>query len=98
VLDLTRVTIKQISPTRVLVKGARGKPPTPYLKCTAISSAGFTVLGQLGIIGVDAREKALVLGQALLDRVERIAKKRGYGGWSETRVEAIGSEFMFGYE
>lgn len=90
------MTLTQLTPTRVLVRGARGKPPSAFLKCTAIASDGYAILGQLGIVGVEAREKALVLGKALLERVGGVMKERGLGPFGETRVEAIGSEEMFG--
>jgi hypothetical protein len=72
ILDLTQVKLTQLTPERVLLTGALGKPPTEYLKCTAIASDGYSILGQLGIVGVDAREKALVLGAALLERVGKV--------------------------
>ena len=80
----------------VKVSGARGRPPTAWLKCTAIASDGYSVLGQLGIVGNDAREKAKVLGAALLERVGGVLQERGFEPFEETRVEAIGSEEMFG--
>lgn len=95
-LDLTRVTLEQVGPERVLVKGAIGKPPSEYLKCTVISADGYTITGQLGIVGEEAREKALALGQALLQRVGAVLAMRKMEPWTETRVEAIGSEEMFG--
>lgn len=96
ILDLTNVTLTQLSPERVKVSGARGKAPPSTLKCTAISAAGFVVTGSLGIIGFEAREKALLLGEALLMRVGRVLVEKKLGSFTETRVEAIGGEQMFG--
>ncbi|KAL8277746.1 hypothetical protein RQP46_009868 [Phenoliferia psychrophenolica] len=96
ILDLTQVTLTQLTPTRVQVSGALGRPPTAWLKCTAIASDGYSILGQLGIIGNDAREKAKVLGPALLERVGAVVAEKGFAPFGETRVEAIGSEEMFG--
>lgn len=96
ILDLTNVKLAQISPERVRISGAKGRAPPSTLKCTAISAAGFVVTGSLGIIGFEAREKALLLGEALLKRVGGVLEEQRLGPFTETRVEAIGGEAMFG--
>lgn len=95
-LDLTNVTLQQESPTRVKLRGAKGSPPTAHLKCTAISQDGFVLTGELGIVGDDARLKAHHLGRALISRAEATLKERGAPPFTETRIEAIGSEDIFG--
>ena len=96
ILDLTNVRLTQLSPERVKISGAKGRAPPSTLKCTAISAAGFVVTGSLGIIGFEAREKALLLGDALLKRVSGVLAEKKLGAFTETRVEAIGGEQMFG--
>jgi hypothetical protein len=57
ILDLRNVKVSQIGKDRVLVTGAKGRPPTPYLKCSGIYVEGYKITAELWIGGVDARRK-----------------------------------------
>jgi len=45
--------------------GARGLPPTPFLKISATSVDGWKIGGTLFIGGIDARKKALAVADAV---------------------------------
>lgn len=76
VLDMRDVAIQQVRPGVVAVKGAKGKPPTPWLKCTAVKQQGFRISADILVCGEEAESKAEVLGQAILDRTNAISTKR----------------------
>jgi len=96
-LDLSNVRITQDSHDRVRVHGARGKPPTPWLKCTAIRQNGYRIEGALIIPGHEARLKARILGDALVGRVNMILKRMKIAEITDYRVETPGAEEAFGY-
>ncbi|KAJ4193169.1 hypothetical protein NW767_010458 [Fusarium falciforme] len=73
ILDLSRVTISQDSPDSVLVRGARGKPPTPWLKCTAVRQKGYRISVDMLVSGEQAERKAKTLGRVIVERTNAIA-------------------------
>ncbi|KAM6530072.1 hypothetical protein FALCPG4_008197 [Fusarium falciforme] len=73
ILDLSRVTISQDSPDSVLVRGARGKPPTPWLKCTAVRQKGYRISVDMLVSGEQAERKAKTLGRAIVERTNALA-------------------------
>ena len=93
VCDWQHVQIAQVATNRVSVSGARGLPPTPYYKISATSLDGFKLDGMLVIGGIDARKKALAVGQAVLARASRILALRGISEFIATRLEVLGTEF-----
>jgi Acyclic terpene utilisation family protein AtuA len=96
-LDLSHVTLKEVGKDRVRVSGAKGRPPTPWLKCTAIKQDGYRIEGALIIPGFEAREKARILGEALIQRANGILKGLKMSNITEYRIETPGAEEMFGY-
>lgn len=57
IIDMRHVTIQQEGIDRVLVKGARGKPPTNFVKVSGIYMDGYKVTGEIFIGGIDAAQK-----------------------------------------
>jgi hypothetical protein len=96
-LNLSAVKVVQVARDRVRVSGARGRPPTPWLKCTAIRQDGYRIEGTLIIPGHEARVKARILGEALIQRANMILKRMGIEKITEYRVETPGAEEAFGY-
>lgn len=96
-LDLSGVTLTEVGVNRVLVSRAKGRPPTPWLKCTAIRQNGYYVEGALIIPGFEARQKALMLGEALIQRANLILKQLKVHSITEYRIETPGAEELFGY-
>jgi Acyclic terpene utilisation family protein AtuA len=96
VCDFRDVTISACGPDQVRVTGARGRPPTPTLKVSATWHDGYRVIGTLTIGGYEAASKAERAGEAILARVRRLLAARGLPDFSETSLEVLGSESMYG--
>lgn len=96
-LDLTNVTLTDLGNNRVKVQGAKGRPPTEWIKCTAIKQSGYRIEGALLIPGCEARKKAIILGEALIQRANMILKRMKMKEIQEYRIETPGAEEMFGY-
>ena len=57
ILDLRQCSLEQIALDRVLLKGACGRPPTPFLKVSGIFLDGYKMSAELLIGGIEARQK-----------------------------------------
>ena len=96
VCDFTGVTLTQIGPDRVEVKGARGLPPTDQAKVSVTYADGFRAMSLFMIGGIDAGAKGQRVGAAMLARMRRHYAQRGWPDFTETCVEAIGAEDTYG--
>jgi len=96
VCDFTSVTLSQVGPDRVEVKGARGRPPTDQAKASLTYADGFRAMSLFMIGGIDAGPKARRTGAAMLARMRRHYAARGWPDFTETSVEAIGAEDTYG--
>jgi hypothetical protein len=94
--DFTRVRMEQQGEHRVRVSGAIGRPPTARYKVSATYADGYRNTGLLAIAGTDAVPKARRTGAALLTRMRRMLDARGLPEFTETRIEVLGGEEMFG--
>ena len=94
--DFRNVTMTVCGSDQVRVTGARGRPPTPTLKVSATWHDGYRVIGTLTIGGYEATAKAERTGEAILARVRRLLSARGIPYFSETSIEVLGSESMYG--
>jgi hypothetical protein len=96
VCDFTAVTLTQLGPDRVEVKGARGRPPTDQAKASLTYADGFRAMSLFMIGGIDAGAKARRTGAAMLARMRRHYRERGWPDFTEVSVEAIGAEDTYG--
>ncbi|MBH1963453.1 MAG: DUF1446 domain-containing protein [Comamonadaceae bacterium] len=94
--DFSQVRLAQEGPDRVRVRGARGKPAPSTYKVSATWNDGWRVLGTLMIGGRDAADKARRVGESILMRCSRLLAERGISGFTETSLEALGSEATYG--
>jgi len=94
--DFTDVRFEQIGPERVRVSGARGMAPTSTYKVSATFADGYRNIAVLVIGGEDAAAKARRTGEALLKRTSRMLDRLGLPAYTETRIEVLGAEDMFG--
>lgn len=94
--DFTQVRMVQEGDHRVRVTGATGRAPTASYKVSATFADGYRNTGFLTIAGEHAVQKAQRTGAALLTRMERMLAARGLPPFTETRVEVLGGEEMFG--
>jgi hypothetical protein len=94
--DFTQVRMTPDGADRVRVSGATGRAPTARYKVSATFADGYRNTGFLTIAGVDAVRKAQRTGDALLVRMQRMLAAHGLPPFTETRVEVLGGEEMFG--
>ena len=97
VIDLTNVKLTQVARDEVCIEGVKGKSPTLFLECTAISWAGYRINADFLIWGMDAEEKGYALGRAVLERTNRLIKFE-FGGMValldpvDTNVIVVGAD------
>ena len=94
--DFTAVTFEQTGENRVRVSGAKGRAPTPTYKVSATFADGYRNMAVLVIGGKDAAAKARRTGEAILNRTSRMLAALGLPAYTETRIELLGAEDMFG--
>jgi hypothetical protein len=94
--DFTQVRLVQTGEHRVRVTGAVGRAPTSTYKVSATFADGFRNTGFLTIAGEHAVQKAQRTAGALLTRMERMLSARSMPPFTETHVEVLGGEEMFG--
>lgn len=94
--DFTEVRFEQVGPHRVRVSGARGRPPTDTYKVSATFPDGFRNVALLVVAGERAAAKARRTGEALFTRMSRMLAEQGLSPFTETRIEVIGAEDMYG--
>ena len=105
VCDFTQVTItrEKLLPSasdamahRVLVQGARGKPPADCYKVSATYMDGWRAQANLLITGIDAARKAQRSGEAILERTRAIFQRLKFSDYLETRLDILGAETQYG--
>merc|ERR1719375_616045 len=89
--DFTGVSITTTGePNTVLVRGARGRPPTNTLKVAVVAEDGWAASALILIVGDEAVAKAEKTAAALLSRSGRLLKASKLPPFAETRVEVLG--------
>ncbi len=96
ICDFTAVQIEQSGTNRVVVRGARGRAPTAFYKVSATYAKGFRCTAQLTIVGIDAVPKARRTADAILARTRRLFAAQGWGDYSATQIDVLGSESCYG--
>ncbi|CAI2180262.1 2193_t:CDS:2 [Funneliformis geosporum] len=96
VLDIRNVKLKQIERNKVLVTGAKGRPPTEYLKVSGIYLDGYKMTGSLLIGGIDALKKASVVGLSIITKTNIMLNQLGLGAFRNVNVEPLGAEHTYG--
>lgn len=94
--DFSEVRLVQEARDRVRVTGAKGRPPTPWLKASVTHGLGWRAVGYQPIIGEEAGAKARRQGQALFERARALLRARNMADFSATSVSVIGEEESFG--
>lgn len=96
VCDFSQVTMSQVEPDVVDVRGAIGYPPTDTYKVSATFRDGFRTQSQLTIIGHEAAAKAQRSADALLARARAIFKARGLQDFSAAQSQVVGTAQCLG--
>ncbi|MCC5812960.1 MAG: DUF1446 domain-containing protein [Ectothiorhodospiraceae bacterium] len=91
ICDFSRVTMDQVGPNRVMVRGAQGYPPTDTYKVSATYADGFSCVGSVVLFGLQATSKAKRLAEAILAKAGAVLKANGLEGFLESEAQIIGS-------
>ncbi|MDX1635267.1 MAG: acyclic terpene utilization AtuA family protein [Marinobacter sp.] len=94
--DFTAVTLTELGGDRVRVSGARGLPPTDSYKVSGTWPDGFKCTVTFLLAGIDARAKADRVARAILEKTSGMFESRGFGPYTETSVELLGTETTYG--
>jgi len=94
--DFTRVEMHEVGDNRVRVSGARGQAPTSTYKTSCTFRDGYKNQALLVIGGFDAAGKARRTAETVIARTRKMFVDRNLGDYSETRIETVGGEAMFG--
>jgi hypothetical protein len=96
ICDFRNVCMEQDGADSVRVTGVSGRAPTNTYKVSATYVDGFRCTSELTIIGFDAARKARRTGEALLARACHLFRERNWEDFSDSLVEVIGSEGIYG--
>ncbi|MEN9761250.1 MAG: hypothetical protein RI906_1076 [Pseudomonadota bacterium] len=94
--DFTQVRIEAAGDDRVQVSGARGFSAPDTLKLSITYMDGYRNTAFLVIAGDAAASKARRTAQAIFARVNTMLAAHGMPALSETHVEVLGAEDMYG--
>ena len=94
--DFRQVHVQAAGPDAVRVGGARGRPPTDSYKANGTWRDGHQLQIMMAIRGIDAPAKAHKTAEALLTRTRAQMRQRGMADYSETCVELLGCEALYG--
>ena len=72
-LDITDVTMEQLGPDRVAVRGAQGRPAPSRLKVTASFEGSFLGEGEFSLAGPNCLARARLAREVLLQRLKQRA-------------------------
>ena len=96
ICDWSGVTLEQVGPDRVLVKGGRGLGRTDSYKVSATHADGWRAVSTLTLAAIDAPAKAERVAEAILTRCRRIFRDRNMGDFRQVSVEVLGAEAAYG--
>lgn len=96
VCDFSTVQVEEIGENRVRVSGARGQPATDSYKVSGTWQDGFRATALITIGGWDAVGKCQKTAEAILKRTRRMLTERNMGDYTDTLVEIVGGEAMYG--
>lgn len=96
ICDFSKVTLAQLAPNRVGVRGARGRAPGAQYKVSATWPDGFKCTASCLMAGIDAVAKAQRVSQAILAKTSEMFRQRGWDDYRDTSVELLGSEATYG--
>lgn len=94
--DFSDVSVVQEGPDRVRVTGAKGRPPTPFLKASITYDQGWRTVAYQPIVGEEAGAKARRQGEALFARAKALLRGRNMAEFTDTAFTVIGEEASFG--
>lgn len=94
--DFRQVTVVANTPCMVRVSGAHGRAPTATYKANGTWRDGYQLQVMMAIRGIDAPAKARKTADALLERTRTQLRAGGLPDYSETCIELLGTESLYG--
>lgn len=94
--DFRQVSVVQSGPEQVRVAGAKGQAPTDSYKANGTYIDGYQLQVMMAIRGIDAPAKARKTADALLLRTREQLAAKGLADYSQTCVELLGTEALYG--
>jgi len=96
ICDWSQVTLEQVGPDRVLVRGGKGLGRTGSYKVSATHADGWRAVTTLTLAAIDAPAKAERVAEAIVTRCRRIFRDRNLGDFRQVSVEVLGAEAAYG--
>ena len=96
ICNFTNVTIEELESNRVLVRGAKGLPPTDTYKVSATYLKGYRISIAVIIVGINATKKAKVSAEAIIKKTERMFSDNDWSNYTDTKISIIGTEATYG--
>ncbi|XP_013402244.1 uncharacterized protein LOC106167895 [Lingula anatina] len=96
ICDFSEVQLQQVGDDRVLVQGAKGKPPTPHYKVCGTYMAGYRSTAAVMIAGPRAAEKGKRTVEAIVKRLQYLLKELWFSDFSKVEVQVVGTEEYYG--
>ncbi|MBM1691235.1 acyclic terpene utilization AtuA family protein [Sulfitobacter geojensis] len=96
ICDWSDVTLEQVGPDQVLVKGGKGLGRTGSYKVSATHADGWRAVTTLTLAAIDAPAKAERVADAILTRCRRIFRDKNLGDFRQVSVEILGAEAAYG--
>jgi hypothetical protein len=94
--DFSNVTLQQVGPDRVLVKGARGRAPGQQYKVCATWIDGYRLASSFFMAGPRSADKARTSLNAWVERTRRVFAERGMDDYRQVSIEIAGAEGIYG--
>ncbi|MDM0024335.1 acyclic terpene utilization AtuA family protein [Variovorax saccharolyticus] len=94
--DFRQVQVQAIGPEVVRVSGARGRAPAGSYKANGTWRDGYQLQLMMAIRGIEAPAKARKTADALLSRTRAQLRQRGMADYTQTCVELLGCESLYG--
>ncbi|MDZ4297197.1 MAG: acyclic terpene utilization AtuA family protein [Moraxellaceae bacterium] len=94
--DFTTATLAQTADDQVLVQGASGFAPPDTYKVSGTTPRGHRITSMFLMGGREAPQKAARVAEALIKKCEALFASKGWGPFTETAVELLGAETMYG--
>jgi acyclic terpene utilization AtuA family protein len=86
--DFSTVSLTEVGPDRIAVRGARGRPRPAQLKVSVGYLAGYLGEGEIGYAGAGALGRGHLAGEIIRERLAR--------RFSQLRIDLIGSTSLHG--
>lgn len=96
ICDFSEVRCEDLGNDRVAVSGTKGRAPNGNYKVSATYPAGMRCAALFMMGGIDAAEKGRTVAKAIIEKVRRQFKAKGFDDFTGVDIHAVGSEESYG--